>query len=163
MTVLDIKSVKKDMDKLKAKFNEHEDPPDEERNDIPPVHPDLLRHGLLIAKDDLEELFGQDETVNKNVANATLAAAIYHGIKRDKKGLIKRVRKMVTKEYALNMAYRLTSMMGMMGTHPEIDFRSHGADITNVCATIPLKAGRDCDAATFFERFNYELRNKRGG
>ena len=161
MTIIDIDGVKKNMDELKAVFEKAKDVPDEEAKDILPVHPDLLRHALLIAHGDLEALFGDDETIDTNVANATLAAAIYHGIKRDKKALVKRVRKMVTKDYAMNMAYRLTSMMGMLSENPDIDFRDHGAEITNVCAVLPLKAGMFFDVNVFMTRLHFQLKNKR--
>jgi len=161
MTILDIDGVRKNMDKIKAQFERKEGEPEKEAKDIPPVHPDLLRHALLLAKDDLDALFSDDEDVSTNVANATLAAAIYHGLKRDKKGLNKRVRKMVTRDYALNIAYRLTSMMGMLGEHPEIDFRDCGAEMTNIAAVLPLKAGMFFDGPTFIERLHFQTKNKK--
>ena len=160
MTILDIDAVKRNADKVKAAFDEGRKNADKEPADIPAVHPDLLRHSLLIARDDLDKLFEDDEKVDTNLANVTLAAAIYHGIRKDKK-ILKKVRKIVTRDYALNMAYRLTSMMGMLGEHPEIDFGDCGTEMVNISAILPLKAGMFFDGNTFMERLHFQLRNKR--
>ena len=136
-------------------------------DDIPPYPAEVMRYMLHAAKPILIKYFKEGEEVaDINLVTAHLAKCIWKELNSLKKKN-KRLRKTkLMKVDAMNMAYRIASMLLLMGELDDagmsrVQDRDKLAMTTDIIADMSLKAGGRFDSALFIERWNYIELNKK--
>ncbi len=123
-----------------------------------PTYPGiLLNYFVFMAKDVFEEQIGENEDVDLNLMNAHVAHAIWQDSRKRKE-----MRRVITREDAMNIAFRITSMLLLIGELTQAGIEDVGLDIElcSVVASMPLKAGESYDMDDFLQRWHYNQKNR---
>ena len=124
--------------------------------EIPTYPTTVLSHFVYTAQAVFESHLGEGGA-DINTMNAEAAAAIWEEIRK-----YKEMRSALTRNDALNIAYRLTSMLILIQELDEANITGVqlNPNLCKIVANMPLRPGDSYDMDDFLERWHYNEKNQ---